>query len=93
MGRRLKLILTFVAVVSLPCAAGAQIVIPPGVLEKIPPKKIPPRTPTTNPAGKKVDIYLARKKVDRLRDESGRRRESPGGLVVCIERLLADAVP
>lgn len=52
----MKLILTFLTVMWLICAADAQIVIPPGVLEKIPPKKIPPRTVTTNPAGKKVDI-------------------------------------
>jgi hypothetical protein len=54
--RRLKLILTFLTVTWMICAADAQIVIPPGVLEKIPPKKTPPRTVTTNPAGKKVDI-------------------------------------
>ena len=54
--RRLKLTFAFMTVAHLACAAGAQIVIPPGVMEKIPPKKIPPRTPTTTPAGKKVDI-------------------------------------
>ncbi|MDP6546538.1 MAG: CAP domain-containing protein [Phycisphaerae bacterium] len=54
--RGIKFILTFLTVAQLTCIAGAQIVIPPGVLEKIPPKKIPPRTVTTNPAGKKVDI-------------------------------------
>lgn len=37
-------------------AAGAQIVIPPGVLDKDPPKKAPSRTPATGPAGKKIDI-------------------------------------
>jgi len=52
----MKLMLTFVTVSHLVCAACAQVVIPPGVLEKIPPKKIPPRKPTTKPAGKKVDL-------------------------------------
>jgi len=48
--------IVFLTVAHLVAAAGAQVVIPPGVLEKIPPKKIPPRTPSTTPAGKKVDI-------------------------------------
>ena len=53
---RLKLMLTVLPAAWLVCIAGAQIVIPPGVLEKVPPKKIPPKTPTTTPAGKKVDL-------------------------------------
>ena len=42
--------------VSPACVAGAQIVIPPDVLLKIPPKKVTPKTPTTTPAGDKKDI-------------------------------------
>ena len=54
--RRLRVIPTFLTVAWLACATGAQIVIPPGVLEKTPPKKIPPQTPDTRPAGEKVDL-------------------------------------
>jgi hypothetical protein len=48
----------FLTVAHLACSAGAQVVIPPGLLEKTPPKKIKSKTktPATKPAGKKVDI-------------------------------------
>ena len=52
----MNLMIASLTVAHLACTAGAQVIIPPGVLEKIPPKKIPPRTVTTTPAGKKVDI-------------------------------------
>ena len=54
--RRLNLIFALLPAAWFVCAAEAQVIIPPGVLEKIPPKKIPPRTVTTNPAGEKVDL-------------------------------------
>ena len=54
--RRLNLILSLLPIVQLVCASHAQIVIPPGVLEKLPPRKIRPKTPTTTPAGRKTDI-------------------------------------
>ena len=53
----------FLCAVALPLAlaclggvADGQIVIPPGVLEKLPPKKIKPKTPATRPAGVKADM-------------------------------------
>ena len=54
--RRLNLISASLTLACLACAAAGQIVIPPGVYDKIPPKKVKPKTPATAPAGKKVDI-------------------------------------
>ena len=54
--QRLNLTSAILTVASLACIAGAQIVIPPGVLENRPPKKVTTKTPTTKPAGDKQDI-------------------------------------
>ncbi|MCP4378889.1 MAG: CAP domain-containing protein [bacterium] len=51
--RRLDMMILLLTVASLASAVDSQVVIPPGVLEKIPPKKIETKTkkPTTKPAG------------------------------------------
>jgi hypothetical protein len=54
--RRLNFTFTLLTVACATCIAGAQIVIPRDVLENRPPKKVKPKTPTTQPADKKPDI-------------------------------------
>lgn len=72
--RRLNFTFTLLTLVSLACAASGQIVIPPDVLKKMQEKKVEPKTPTSKPAGKKVDIQ--RLVIDFRRADSTAKREA-----------------